>query len=82
MKNSVAGRIPVLGDLLTGGEEGGGVFAANYTATGPVESPDISVNPLSALAPGFLRNLFGILEGQTSVMPDGELVIPDSQADR
>ncbi|MCP5372479.1 MAG: hypothetical protein H6907_12180 [Hyphomicrobiales bacterium] len=72
--NSVAGRIPVLGDLLTGGEEGGGVFAATYTATGPVEAPDISVNPLSALAPGFLRNLFGFFDAQeakgTGATPD------------
>ena len=29
--NSVLGRIPVLGNLLTGGEKGGGVFAATYT---------------------------------------------------
>ena len=52
--NSVLGRIPVLGNLLTGGEKGGGVFAATYTMTGPMD------NPLSALTPGFLRNLFGV----------------------
>ncbi|MBT5515496.1 MAG: hypothetical protein HOK25_15650 [Rhodospirillaceae bacterium] len=58
--NSVFGRIPLLGDILTGGEEGGGVFAARYTMTGPTEEPIVSVNPLSALTPGILRNVFGI----------------------
>jgi hypothetical protein len=58
--NSALGHIPVLGDLFTGGEKGGGVFAATYTVTGPTEEPVVSVNPLSALAPGILRNVFGI----------------------
>lgn len=56
--NSLLGRLPIIGDLLTGFEEGGGVFAASYSVQGPVDRPDIRVNPLSALAPGFLRNLF------------------------
>lgn len=58
--NSAFGHIPVLGQLFTGGEKGGGVFAATYTMTGPMEEPVVAVNPLSALAPGFLRNVFGI----------------------
>ena len=63
--NSAFGRIPLLGDLFTGGEKGGGIFAAAYTMTGPIEEPVVSVNPLSALAPGFLRNVFGII-GKTN----------------
>jgi hypothetical protein len=31
--------------------------------SGPLEDPVISVNPLSALAPGFLRNLFDVIGG-------------------
>jgi hypothetical protein len=58
--NSAFGRMPVLGDLFTGGEKGGGVFAATYTMTGSLQDPIVAVNPLSALAPGFLRNVFGI----------------------
>jgi len=58
--NSVLGNIPILGTLLTGIEEGGGIFAATYTMTGPMEDPDVKVNPLSVLAPGIFRNLFGI----------------------
>ncbi|MBT7138478.1 MAG: hypothetical protein HN889_11470 [Rhodospirillaceae bacterium] len=59
--NSVLGNIPLLGTLFTGTEEGGGIFAATYRMTGPMENPEVNVNPLSALAPGIFRNLFGIL---------------------
>ena len=55
--NSILGNIPVIGSLLLGGE-GQGLFAANYRLTGSSADPQVSVNPLSALAPGFLRRLF------------------------
>lgn len=64
--NRILGEIPLLGPLLTGGE-GEGVFAATYKATGPIGEPEVSVNSLAALAPGFLRNLFS-----GSNIPDGE----------
>jgi hypothetical protein len=51
------GNIPLIGDILTGGE-GQGLLAANYRMSGPAGDPQVSVNPLSALAPGFLRQLF------------------------
>ena len=57
--NSALGRIPILGSIFTGGEKGSGLFAANFRMTGPQEDPKVDVNPLSALAPGFLRRLFG-----------------------
>ena len=57
--------IPILGNLLTGGE-GEGIFAATYRVSGTTEDPDVSVNPLSALAPGFLRDLFSFLEEDDS----------------
>jgi hypothetical protein len=55
--NSVLGNIPLLGNLLVGGQ-GQGIFAANFSLYGPRDDPKISVNPLSTLAPGILRNLF------------------------
>jgi hypothetical protein len=55
--NSVFGNIPVVGNLLLGGE-GQGIFAANFHIYGRREDPQVSVNPLSTLAPGVLRNLF------------------------
>jgi hypothetical protein len=55
--NSILGIVPVIGPLLLGGQ-GQGLFAANYRVTGSTAEPQVSVNPLSALAPGFLRRLF------------------------
>ena len=55
--NRVLGAIPILGPLVVGGE-GQGLFAANYRVDGPIEDPAVAVNPLSALAPSFLRRLF------------------------
>ncbi|TSD84814.1 DUF3971 domain-containing protein [Mycobacterium sp. KBS0706] len=55
--NSVISSIPLIGDILTGGE-GGGLFAFTYTIRGSFADPSVSVNPLSVLAPGFLRRLF------------------------
>ena len=57
--NRVLEGIPVLGTLLTGGEDQG-LFALTYQVSGPMDEPDIAINPLSALAPGVLRRiLFG-----------------------
>jgi hypothetical protein len=77
--NSLLGHIPLLGELFTGGEKGGGVFAANYRMHGPTEDPKIEVNPLSALAPGFLRELFGIFEGVETKPATNEDTQQDSQ---
>ncbi|MBT3140706.1 hypothetical protein DS909_15560 [Phaeobacter gallaeciensis] len=44
-----------IGSVLT--RKGEGVIGFNYTLTGPMDRPDVWVNPLSGLAPGFLRNL-------------------------
>ena len=55
--NSFVGNIPLLGDLLKVGQ-GEGLFAATYRVTGSRDQPAIAVNPLSALAPAFLRKLF------------------------
>ncbi|PWC30827.1 YhdP family protein [Teichococcus aestuarii] len=56
--NSLLGQIPLLGRLFSP-EQGGGLFAATWRMRGPVQDPAVSVNPLAALTPGFLRGLFG-----------------------
>ena|GEM_PF-2629805 len=55
--NSILGNIPLIGNLLQGGE-GQGLFAATYHVSGGLAEPKINVNPWAALAPGFLRGLF------------------------
>jgi len=54
--NKFINAIPLVGDILTGGE-GRGVFAATYSITGSSDDPQISVNPLSVLTPGILRRI-------------------------
>jgi hypothetical protein len=58
--NQLLGDIPVVGKIFSP-EKGGGVFAARYSVRGPLADPKVGVNPLSALTPGFLREVFGIL---------------------
>jgi hypothetical protein len=65
--NSLIGNIPLLGPLITGGQ-GNGLFAINYAVEGPVSKPRVSTNPLSAIAPGFLRGLFVAGSGEDETL--------------
>lgn len=60
--NHVLNQIPIIGDILTGGE-GEGILGVTYRVTGDIDDPTVAVNPLSILAPGFLRGLFGVPGG-------------------
>jgi uncharacterized protein YhdP len=55
--NSILGNIPIIGEWLQGGK-GEGMFSATYSVEGDLSEPKIDVNGWSALAPGFIRNLF------------------------
>lgn len=52
--NNILQDIPLVGNILGGST---GLFAATYTIKGEGKEPDVSVNPLSVLAPGILRNI-------------------------
>lgn len=53
--NKMVSNIPIIGNLLSGGSDA--VFAATYDIKGTTDDPQISVNPLSVLAPGILRRI-------------------------
>ena len=55
--NSAFQKIPIIGPLL-GGREGEGLLGVTFSVTGALSSPVFRINPLSALAPGALRELF------------------------
>ena len=55
--NSFLGKTPVIGDLFVN-REGEGVVALSYALSGDPAALKVSVNPLSALTPGFLRRIF------------------------
>ena len=65
--NNLFSQVPLFGPLLGGGRHEG-LLGLNYRITGSAASPVLNVNPLSALAPGFLRQIFGALDSAA----DGE----------
>ncbi|MDX1575341.1 MAG: AsmA-like C-terminal domain-containing protein [Kiloniellales bacterium] len=66
--NRILGEIPILGPILVGGK-GEGIVAVVYGIDGPLGDPQVSVNPLSVLTPGFLRGIFGIKGGEGDSTP-------------
>jgi hypothetical protein len=70
--NNAFSQVPILGPLLGGGRYEG-LFAVNFRVAGSASSPTMSVNPLSALAPGILRRfvdpLGGVPRGRDEGLP-------------
>lgn len=75
--NQVLGDIPLLGTILTGGDDQG-VLALTFAVRGPLDDPAVSVNPLSALAPGIVRRI--LFEGGSE--DDGQAVSEIDQQQR
>lgn len=73
--NSLPGKIPLVGKLFSG-EDGGGMFAATYQIEGAPEEPTITVNPLSALAPGIFRSILTGNMPDKKPIPEGEKQVP------
>ena len=66
--NRLLGRVPVLGDLLRG-DRADAALAATFSVRGTFANPDLSVNPLAALVPGAIRDLFRGLEADGDQQP-------------
>ncbi len=56
--NNMFGQIPILGPFLGGSKEG--LLGITYDAVGPPSAPRITVNPVSAIAPGLLRKFIPV----------------------
>lgn len=54
--NKFFGRIPLIGQILTG-VNGDGIIGATYKVTGSGDDMNVSINPLSALTPGIFRSI-------------------------
>jgi hypothetical protein len=52
--NNAFSQVPIFGRILGGGQYEG-LFAVNFRLNGPFSQPVMSINPLSAIAPGILR---------------------------
>jgi hypothetical protein len=55
--NSALGNIPVLGGLLVG-RQGEGIVGITFAIQGPLQDPNVLVNPMSVVAPGIFRQIF------------------------
>jgi Protein of unknown function/AsmA-like C-terminal region len=76
--NNLFSKIPLFGPVLLGGQHQG-LFALNFRINGPASAPVLTINPLSAIAPGFLRKIFGIIDGGlNNQMPAGSADMPMS----
>jgi hypothetical protein len=55
--NNIAGAIPLIGTILGGGRDEG-LVGITYKLFGPLDAPDLTMNPISAIAPGIFRKIF------------------------
>ncbi len=72
--NNIVSQVPIVGPILGGGRNEG-LFGVNFRITGKVTQPVLSINPLSAVAPGFLRKFFGVV-GPSEVPATGATTTP------
>lgn len=55
--NRIIGQIPIIGGLLRG-DRADAALAATFSIGGTFSEPQINVNPLAAIVPGVIRDLF------------------------
>ena len=55
--NRMFGAIPLVGQILGNGNEGG-LIGITYRLSGAFDKPQLSINPISAIAPGIFRQIF------------------------
>ena len=67
--NNAFAQVPLVGALLGGGSQYGGLFAVNFRIAGAASAPTMSINPLSAIAPGILRRFVDPLGGAPAQQP-------------
>ncbi len=67
--------VNAIGSVFT--KKGEGVIGFNYNLTGPLTAPKVAVNPLSGLAPLFLRNLMRTPPPTVTDGPNSLPVKPD-----
>ena len=58
--NKIIGSIPVLGKILT--NERKGIWSFAYTVTGNLDEPEVKVNPIKTITPGFIQKFFSVFK--------------------
>lgn len=60
--NKLVSNIPIVGHIITGSQDG--VLVADFKVRGDYDKPDVSVNPLSVVTPGLIKDIFGAITGK------------------
>ena len=58
--NKIIGSIPVLGKILT--NERKGIWSFVYTVKGDIDKPEVMVNPIKTITPGFIQKFFSVFK--------------------
>ena len=58
--NKIIGSIPVLGKILT--NERKGIWSFVYTIKGDLDDPEVRVNPIKTITPGFIQKFFSVFK--------------------
>ena len=58
--NKIIGSIPVLGKILT--NERKGIWSFVYTIKGDIDKPEVMVNPIKTITPGFIQKFFSVFK--------------------
>ena len=67
--NNIFAKLPIIGFFL-GGNSDEGLIGINYTIKGSTTAPILTINPLSILAPGFLRRMLDFRGGENRTRLD------------
>ncbi|MEP9376307.1 AsmA-like C-terminal region-containing protein [Aquabacter sp. CN5-332] len=66
--NNLFSKLPIIG-LLLGGGPNEGLLGVTFEIVGPLSGPRLTVNPLSVVAPGFLRKMFEFRDTSVAAPP-------------
>ena len=66
--NSIVGYFPLIGPILAG-PRGEGVFGTTFLIKGPMAHPEVLINPVSSLLPGFMREMMQMTNPTPRVTP-------------
>ncbi len=67
--NRALSGVPLFGEMLTGPRKEG-IVAMTFAIQGPMSNPQVIPNPLSLMAPGFLREIFQMAPSNPTITPD------------
>ena len=66
--NKIIGSIPLVGKILT--NERKGIWSFAYTIKGNLDKPNVNVNPIKTITPGFIQKFFSVFKTEKKEKKD------------